>query len=44
MKNEENKKISKQNQNLQNIIDSNIKTIIDPQKKIIWLKLKKIEK
>ncbi len=35
MKNEENKKISKQNQNLQNIIDSNIKTIIDPQKKII---------
>ena len=44
MKNEENKKISKQNQNLQNIIDSNIKTIIDLQKKIIWLKLKKIEK
>ena len=35
MKNEENKKISKQNQNLQNIIDSNIKTIIDPQKIII---------
>lgn len=35
MKNEENKKISKQNQNLQNIIDSNIKTIIDLQKKII---------
>ena len=35
MKNEENKKISKQNQNLQNIIDSNIKTIIELQKKII---------
>ena len=35
MKNEENKKISKQNQNLQNTIDSHIKTIIDLQKKII---------